>query len=89
MTIPEINKPDEIDPEPVMSSSNDDIKRPQLSLRPEDLTRARYLTTEIDTEVEDASLKKNNKPPPPSTWMLTTWILTWWAPPFILKAAGI
>jgi chitin synthase len=58
--------------------------------RAADLRRARYLTTEIDTEIEDESLKKRDiKSPPPTTWTLTTWILTFWAPPFMLKAAGM
>jgi hypothetical protein len=66
--------------------------RPERSQRPEDLKRARYLTTAItkdDTAKDEKSApKKVIKRKPPTCWVTTSWILTWWAPPFMLRTFG-
>jgi hypothetical protein len=66
--------------------------RPDRKQRPEDLKRARYLTTdEIVTgkeKDEETKTKKNIKKKPPTCWVTVSWILTWWAPPFMLRTFG-
>jgi hypothetical protein len=66
--------------------------RPDRKQRPEDLKRARYLTT-TETVVgeekdEESKAKKDTKKKPPSCWVTVSWILTWWAPPFMLRTFG-
>lgn len=82
------------------TKTNDGIKRTELPTdtrpdrkqRPEDLKRAKYLTTAPITEVnekdEKSKVKKGLKKNPPTCWVTTSWILTWWAPPFMLRTFG-
>lgn len=66
--------------------------RPERSQRPEDLRRARYLSTAPTVDESDkdekSTTKKTTKKKPPTCWVTTSWILTWWAPPFMLRIFG-
>lgn len=66
--------------------------RPDRKQRPEDLKRAKYLTTVPITEEsekdEKSKIGKRIKKKPPTCWVTTSWILTWWAPPFMLRTFG-
>lgn len=85
----------------LITKTNDGIKRTELPTdtrpdrkqRPEDLKRAKYLTTAPITEEsekdEKSKTKKSLKKKPPTCWVTTSWILTWWAPPFMLRTFGI